>query len=222
MARIRTLVTPSKLYRYRAVSDRPKERQELAALEEGYLWCSEFRSMNDPMEGLYEADRSFRLDPRYSIFRDDILNNKQDVGICSFSESPTNELMWAHYADQFRGICVEYDMHGLLRNLPDGVDMVRVHYDERMPEISLDGGRPSDLARKILSCKNHRWLYEREWRVLAGRGRADYREPDCVTNVRIGPRMPDAARKRIEDRLRRLGIPCSLMEVAGYRLAPAP
>jgi hypothetical protein len=54
MAEIRTLIEPSHLYRYRSLEDQ-KLNQEISAIQERYLWCSNFEAMNDPMEGTYEA-----------------------------------------------------------------------------------------------------------------------------------------------------------------------
>ncbi|HEY8096112.1 MAG TPA: DUF2971 domain-containing protein [Methylobacter sp.] len=196
----------------------PQVDQEIATIEDGYLWCSDFRLMNDPMEGLYEADHSFRSHPRYHQLVDIILQNKRDIGICSFSETPKNELMWAHYADQFRGICVEYDLRKLLDGLPDNIDIIRIHYDERMPAISLNSRTPTmEIAKQILSCKNYSWLYEREWRLLGHTGKLDYRD-NCITNVYIGPRMPDRIKSRLTPVLRRLHIPNETLQIEGYRL----
>jgi hypothetical protein len=226
MAEIRTLVTPSKLYRYRSLGDDRRLEQEMRALEEGYLWCSPFGEMNDPMEGLYEADHTFTDHPRYEEIRDGIYHGKAHIGICSLSETGTNELMWAHYADQFRGICVEYDLTALLGNLPDDVDVVRVHYDDTLPRIALDTklsglrgvGVTTAMAKRVLSCKHRAWLYEREWRVLGPLRRLNYGDRRCVAGVIVGQRAPREVSDRIKGLCGNLRIRVSQMEVEGYRL----
>ncbi|MGY3034301.1 hypothetical protein ACVIIV_003471 [Bradyrhizobium sp. USDA 4354] len=37
-----------------------------------------------------------------------VLRSKPKIGICCFSDTNDNELMWAHYAANYSGICVAY------------------------------------------------------------------------------------------------------------------
>ena len=92
--------------------------------------------------------------------------------MCSFSEAYDNELMWAHYADQFTGICIAYSLSKLLRKLGDDATFVRMYYNEVVPTVYHVKKNPDDLAKMVLSNKNYRWLYEREWRMFARLGRA--------------------------------------------------
>src|SRR5436190_1527345 len=52
MARIKHFVTPRYLYRYRSVSNISRE---LDSIRNQYIYAASYESMNDPMEGLYEA-----------------------------------------------------------------------------------------------------------------------------------------------------------------------
>lgn len=36
------------------------------------------------------------------------LNALKPFGCCSFSTNPKNLLMWSHYADEHKGLCIEY------------------------------------------------------------------------------------------------------------------
>ncbi len=38
----------------------------------------------------------------------EILNAKRAIGIACFTETYDNELMWAHYAHNYSGICIAY------------------------------------------------------------------------------------------------------------------
>lgn len=96
-----------------------------------------------------------------------VRDNKSYIGMCSFSEVHDHELMWAHYADQFRGICISYSLSKLLKGLPREVTFVRMFYNETEPTIHRTTDDPGQLAKMVLSYKNYRWLYEREWRMFA-------------------------------------------------------
>ncbi len=70
----------------------------------------------------------------------------------------------------------------------------------------------------VLSYKDHRWLYEREWRMFADQGKVFYHCQRCVARVYLGSRIGLGRRRRIEERLRRLRIPIRRMSLDGYSM----
>jgi len=191
----------------------------MEAIEEGYLFCAAYRDLNDPMEGLFSSSKLLRESEDYRTIRDSIRDNKSQIGMCSFSEVHDPELMWAHYADQFRGICIAYSFLKLRDGLADNVSFVRMFYNETVPTIRLSEQAPDELAKMVLSYKNYRWLYEREWRMFASLGKSSYRPTDCVTRVYLGSRIEDDDRIRIQNRLKRLKIKTSDMSIDKYSIS---
>lgn len=172
MARIEILAVPPRLYRYRSLKEVPTLHREIDVLSANYLWCSNFQSLNDPMEGLYGRSSLLQIpgpaDKGLRSVRDKIFDAKQSVGICSFGDGNRNDVLWAHYTSQGEGICVAYKTSVLTKRLPEETIIVRVQYAEKMPTIGpSDIKQPTLAARKILSCKKDRWSYEREWRVVS-------------------------------------------------------
>jgi len=213
LAEIKSFVRPQKLFRYRSIKNL---QRELDAIEQGYLHCSSYIKLNDPMEGLYTSSNVLRESEDYRIVRQAIHDDKVNIGICSLSEVHDHELMWAHYADQFSGICIEYNLSRLLSNLPEDVDFVRMFYDERGPTVYRS--KKSELAKMVLSYKNYRWLYEREWRMFAGRGNVHYSRRSCITRVYLGNRMKAADKRQVQTSLKKLGIPTSVMSIKRYSI----
>jgi hypothetical protein len=93
MATIELFVTPQRLYRYWSLND---YERELDAIEDGYLYCSAYEDLNDPMEGLFTSIRLLRKSANRRAIRDAVVNRKSEIGLCSFSEVFDNGLMWAH------------------------------------------------------------------------------------------------------------------------------
>lgn len=114
MAHIDPPVLPPRLYRYRKVPSLELVERELSAISKDYLWCSHYRGLNDPMEGIYGASIWLTQQPTFKRLVGDIRNQKSSLGICCFSDTYDNELMWAHYTDNYSGICVEYSTKQLL------------------------------------------------------------------------------------------------------------
>jgi hypothetical protein len=219
MAIIQSFIQPPRLYRYRSLREFDRE---IEAIEDGYLYCAAYRTLNDPMEGLFSSSQNLRESDDYRAVREAIRDNKAQIGMCSFSEVRNHELMWAHYADQFKGICISYNLSTLLKALPGNVNFVRMFYNETVPTIHRSKKDPSHLAKMVLSYKNYRWLYEREWRMFAPLGKASYLGAACVSRVYLGARMTNSDRNRIMDRLKRLNIRTLGMTIDKYSMSFEP
>ena len=219
MATIENYVRPKRLYRYRSLEHIDRE---LNAIEESYLYCSPYIKLNDPMEGRYFSTKRLKSSTKYREIHDEIYSIKARVRICAFSEVYNNELMWAHYANEFGGICIAYDLFDLLTWLPREASFVRIYYNEKPPGVGLTKRPRDELAKMVLSYKNYRWLYEREWRMFATQDKVFYRDPSCVTRVYIGSRIDSGRRDVIEHRLKALKIPSSRMDLRGYSMAFKP
>jgi hypothetical protein len=62
--------------------------------------------MNDPMEGFYAPSTRFQNQSDFRNAARRIFDEKQGVGICCLTDTHDNELMWTHYAENYRGICI--------------------------------------------------------------------------------------------------------------------
>jgi len=214
--KVETYVIPRYLYRYRSLQ---QFNREMDCIKQAYLYCANFVQMNDPMEGFYSESKLLEKARDIGGIRAAIASRKTMIGMCAFSEVFNHELMWAHYADQFRGICITYDFFKLRHNLPAGTSFSRIYYNEEVPKVGLSKKQNhSEIAKTIFSYKNYRWLYEREWRMFANKGKVFYKEPRCVARVYIGSRVHKEQRSEIERRLGRLKIPCQIQKLDGYEM----
>jgi hypothetical protein len=218
MAEVRTPSVPPRLYRYRSITrDDSALEEEIEAITQRYIWCSDFTKLNDPMEGSYNPSTVLRGKPNYAGIIKKIVQQKVDIGIASFSEVKHSELMWTHYTSNHAGICVSYSSHALLKCLPDSASMVRVGYAESPPRLSSREAKDEVLAAaKIFSQKKVGWQYEREWRVLANKGKVSCKNEECVRAVYLGTRINPTQKKKLIHAFTPLGIPLYAMEVQDY------
>ena len=62
---------------------------------------------------------------------------KKNCGIACFTEQPDSLTMWAHYAENHRGICVEYTKEELLKLSSSGSDVLfPVYYSDEMQDFT--------------------------------------------------------------------------------------
>uniref|UniRef100_I2Q6X3 DUF2971 domain-containing protein n=1 Tax=Desulfovibrio sp. U5L TaxID=596152 RepID=I2Q6X3_9BACT len=92
-------------------------------------------------------------------------------GVLSLTKRFDSPLMWSHYADQHRGVCIEYSLCDRT-----GVTPVRVDYNASRGISSkkiLDWVRSNqmevdeDIIQKYFFSKAKDWEYEEEWRCLS-------------------------------------------------------
>jgi len=212
MATVQVFAIPNTLYRYRSLTPATFDR-EIETIAKSYIYCGAYANLNDPMEGFFNLASKAQ-----AVVERAIKDMSAKIGVGSFCEACDNELMWAHYADQFRGICIAYDFRRLISELPDDVYFTRMHYAERFPVIGESRREPDILAMRVLSYKNYRWAYEREWRMFGVKGPIAYKTRKSIRCVYVGPRTDDKSRKALEARLGAMNIPVRAMTLDGYSI----
>lgn len=166
MVQIGTPSLPRRLYRYRNVSSKERLEREIEAISENYLWFSQFEELNDPMEGIFGISATAASAPDGPQIPTEVQTMMRQTGVCCFSDTYENDLMWIHYAGDYRGICVKYSTHDLGDGLTD-VRAVRMQYDIQAPILrTAEAAHRQQAAIKALSSKKSDWYYEREWRLL--------------------------------------------------------
>ncbi len=126
----------------------------------------------------------------------------ENFGILSLSETPTDTLMWSHYADGGRGFLIEFDpRHSWFwakkEDRDDFRHLRRVAYTSyRPPKYLLE-----TVGQEVLYTKRKEWEYEREWRIIRNFNDAACEvghdnngkdvllfaiPPDCILGVVVG------------------------------------
>lgn len=99
----------------------------------------------------------------------DIRRINENVGIFSMSAKRDNLLMWSHYADYHRGICIEFKTTG---GKLFGCDILNIDYADKYPKFTVYDDMDLERVRKYISTKSLDWEYEEEWRIY-------YKETGC-------------------------------------------
>lgn len=93
---------------------------------------------------------------------------RNTTGISCFSEREDSLLMWAHYANNHRGICVEYNLLNINKEL--GFTAVPIIYsNDRTCFDSIESYGEKDIWKffiESLTSKSMEWNYEKEWRII--------------------------------------------------------
>lgn len=175
---------PRYLYKYRTI-DSLKEFY----LGKSEAYFAKFSSLNDPYEAYanYATEYSdedwkaifrklgtpsyawtFLLDTIHSnpdkmhhIIRNCIDAGTAEAGVLCLSAENDNPLLWAFYADEGKGVCVEFDIEQdpCFFLLPK-----QVSYSNDV--VSLNYMKEQERAMEPLYHKSSKWAYENEYRVI--------------------------------------------------------
>jgi hypothetical protein len=218
MAEVAKPVLPPMLYRYRKITTEEQFNQEVRAIRCQLLWFAPYRELNDPMEGFFAPASRLLKNTNYTDIARNILQEKQSIGICCFSDTHRNELMWTHYADSYTGICVGYRTEQLIQGLPPEIQLVRLAYEGEPPEITaIDANNARSAAIKVLSHKKVNWIYEREWRLLGNpQTLLPIEAKGCVRHVYFGSRMRPDVKEAVLKELKDMTLRVSEMVIDDY------
>jgi len=155
---------PDTLYRYRQLGN--SWANTLIEIT-GMLWFAKSEGLNDPFDGLgysIKYDRVLRDEDR-------ILRLQNIWSVACFTTKWDNPTMWAHYANNYSGICLGYSKEKLDKHVNEVLENVShpaytikgaflkpMNYEIEIPQTFRSEEEP-------LTIKTKHWEYEDEWRL---------------------------------------------------------
>lgn len=88
---------------------------------------------------------------------------KEKIGICCFSKVNDDILLWSHYADKHKGVCINFKFIPVYVKL---CAFYPVNYVEKIEQIS-SSELMTDVMFHWLLTKSKKWEYEQEIRSIA-------------------------------------------------------
>lgn len=165
-----------KLYKYKAL---PNKIDNLSIDDQNQItFCKDIitnsrlfmaprESLNDPFEGMaIPISLGIMGSGSYSSLGlphpivEDYMNKYR---ILSLSSNPKSPIMWAHYANNYCGICFEFEVS----NYPDKIQ--KVTYIDHQFDTLYDPEEDElyKAIEKSLLCKSKNWSYEDEYRIIS-------------------------------------------------------
>ncbi len=143
---------------------------------------------------------------------------------CFSASGWNNQLMWAHYANSYSGICIEYDFS----QIKDFIGFISpVKYSSSRPTLKLkdlgisissaDGkavmdqnGADINAILSYLLYKNTCWAYEDEWRIInIGKEYTPlFVEMPYIKSITFGLEIDSICKQLLWDVCKEKGIPC--------------
>lgn len=102
-------------------------------------------------------------------------------GICCFTKAKDNILLWSHYSDSHKGVCLGFDYDKMTKKFPQ---FDEVEYADTPFYFNLKN--PSESVAKTVLRKSKDWYYEQEIRFLMERSKSIDFYQDALLEVNFG------------------------------------
>lgn len=151
------------------------------------FYAAQFFELNDPMEGVFNFEHGTKEE-----YLKQIKEGKKKLLICSFAQEPDNVLLWSHYANGCRGVCIEVEINDDARR---DYEVAHINYVRDRITFSNEEARLIEEVPKILlNKKNIKWKYEKEVRVLS---HEKYVYGLKITGILLGIKISETIKKVI-------------------------
>jgi len=145
--------------------------------------------------------KSLKLTGNKAVYQDVLKSKKKDFKVSCFSEISDDVLMWSHYADKHRGICVGFDLEHMTKEYV----LYPVNYITEVQKIHGMANTPYVFYYWV-TFKADRWTYEKEIRAVSKNGKSLIPYPqEAVSEVIFGCNVKQSTIDKSVKALKKLG-----------------
>jgi hypothetical protein len=225
------------IFKFRAINKRMIE-----SLINAEVYFSSPAYLNDPFDCQIDIEKSLDnaisivygtgeknlklLKESFSSFFSKVQEDLRTCGVWSCSLDLESPLMWAHYGDEHRGICLLYELPEIFTNhkLGEVVGCSPVDYEknpivdffiEKSESINTQDfhGFSTDLIVKLLTSKDECWGYEKEARVISKESGIKKIGKIALKQVCFGLRTPESDKKLVREILTKHNYDVTICEI---------
>lgn len=176
-----------RLYKYKSLATEEERKYVARAIIDRELYCGDPSEFNDPFDCNIAVHLKAYL---------------KELGVLCLSGGKADQvLMFSHYADRHRGLCLVFDVpdDGYIGKSSFLGAAQPVLYRESLPDLS--DCHDGDRAREVVLTKYERWSYEDEYRVFSvlevNPSPIRHYERGELSGVIFGHKMPAEARRTV-------------------------
>lgn len=127
-------------------------------------------------------------------FNNVIRRNLDNRGVSCFTKDNKNLLMWSHYADSHKGVCLKFD---LTKDIFFFSVPIKVEYSLDYPKLKYFESTMEEFFFPLIATKSKIWEYEDEVRIFTDKGFKKFRK-EALQNIYFGIRTDEKEIKIIK------------------------
>ena len=190
---------PEKIYKYRAFDNLEYVKE---IFEKNQLYLAKRTDLNDPFEGC-----NFRIHlgvagesiPQGAGEQHSSIKEKlEKYRILSLSETCRSPQMWAHYADNYSGFCLQFSTKENFKDLKPVKYISSDTINERKTILE-DGEELQKIMIESYHKKGDEWGYEKEYRILRPKKQKYFKfENKELEAIILGVKISEKNKKLLE------------------------
>ncbi|WP_444905577.1 DUF2971 domain-containing protein [Microbulbifer sp. SSSA008] len=202
------------LYQYRGViAEERKFQFFIDLIKDGSMMFSKPSDFNDPFDCCPTQFSEFPENELPHAVTDAMNHHIQQatshiVGVSCLTPHPDRMLMWSHYGDQHRSVCVGFDTEVLMKDCPKNSEGNPLYSEIR--KVDYTNTRPDENDQNAIFKKSKEWCYENEYRIVSSAkkghpqwGPGVWKIPKtAIKEVVIGARVPHDLQEKIVNELK--------------------
>lgn len=186
---------PSLLYKYKSINTVEDLCYIIDIIDNHHIYMPTYDQLNDPLEAnmidySYSPWAGCSMLPIADQENALITYHKMKYRVLSLTDIYNEPLMWAHYSDNYTGICLCF------RSTVFKETIHRVDY--RSKRVTADEVNEKSLQNQVYQgflMKEQKWAYEHEYRIVSSDTENKYFDfQDNLLGIIIGHNMPETTR----------------------------
>lgn len=195
----------------------------LNTLRDNYLFFNSFSNFNDPFDcniNLFDFNKEVdsktglrKLKDKEKQFQKELNSYK----ICCFTRTQNNLLMWGHYANSHKGVCLGFSAESSDLNALD------MHYTKEFTKANFFPF-DEDKLHHVFYSKSFEWEYEQEMRVVKNNlkdGRFIFNPQELISicfGLNINTKLKKDLLKIIKEKYKHIKVFQAQMDLNSYNL----
>ena len=191
------MTVPEILYKYKNISSESGQRFTRSLLVDGALYFASPEELNDPFEIHFLLSLGDKPESELTASQRYAINNlayhmRKSMGILSLTAKCDDILMWSHYADSHKGICIGFTTSGESDFFQFAQPVI---YSSSLLTLTPSTKNKRELAELT---KYKQWEYEEEWRIIDRKGPGVRSFPQShIASIILGSSISDQNRNLV-------------------------
>ena len=166
---------PEILFKFRQITTVKELTRVIDSINNHHIYFPNYKQLNDPLESsgyIIEVSGYAGKGMMQSADEEDhvIKQFRSKYKILSLSEDCFSPIMWAHYAKDYKGICIGYWRKDVFVSARKIMYLSKAHSAYSTNEYGVVPSEPENLVDaevfESLFYKHHDWSSEKEWRIV--------------------------------------------------------
>lgn len=147
-----------------------------------------------------------------------LIEKQNKMKICCFTKNVDNQVLWSMYANQFDGVCIEYEINDSeTKFFHDVFYGSRFDYDPLYYLINCILNKKEvkeqdvyDIANKLMLCKNNDWSFQKEVRYFSKQNIRPCKISCLYIGYKVSKKYEELLTKIVNDKfpIRRMVVDC--------------